>query len=56
MSVFAKLLKNGRSWSEKGLDKFIYVMVSLKDKLEIKTLQGRLMQVLEIQESQKQRQ
>jgi glycosyltransferase involved in cell wall biosynthesis len=56
MSVFAKRLKHGRSWSEKGLDKFIDVMVALKDKLEIKTLQGRLKQVLEIQESKKKKQ
>src|SRR5699024_3891226 len=40
MSVFARRLKNGRSWSDKGLDKFIDIMVALKDNLEIKTLQG----------------
>lgn len=55
MSVFAKRLKHGRSWSEKGLDKFVDVMVALKDKLEIKTLQGRLKQVLDMQESKKKR-
>ncbi|MBB5173681.1 UPF0236 family transposase-like protein [Texcoconibacillus texcoconensis] len=44
MSVFAKRLKNGRSWSTRGLDKFIDVMVVLKDYLEIKTLQGNLKQ------------
>nr|WP_286168738.1 UPF0236 family protein [Roseburia sp. 1XD42-34] len=37
MSVFASRLKNGRSWCEKGLDKFIDIMVTLKDNLEIKT-------------------
>lgn len=42
MSVFAKRLKQGRSWSQKGLDKFIDVLVALKDRLEIKTLQGRI--------------
>ncbi|SDZ55741.1 Uncharacterised protein family (UPF0236) [Evansella caseinilytica] len=50
MSVFAKRIKNGRSWSTKGLDKFIDVMVALKDRLEIKTLQGRMTSVLEQQE------
>lgn len=53
MSVFAKRLKHGRSWSNKGLDKFIDVMVALKDKLEIKTLQGTLHQGLNDQETQK---
>jgi len=40
MSVFARRLKNGRSWSSNGLDKFVDVMVALKDNLEVKTLQG----------------
>lgn len=53
MSVFAKRLKHGRSWSEKGLDKFIDIMVALKDKLEIKTLQGQFKQDMDIQEHQK---
>jgi hypothetical protein len=53
MSVFAKRLKNGRSWSTEGLDKFVDIMVALKDKLEIKTLQGQLKQVLCNQESTK---
>src|SRR5699024_3139551 len=44
MSVFSKRLKNGRSWSEAGLDKFIDVLVALKDNLKIKTLQGILEQ------------
>ncbi len=44
MSVFARRLKNGRNWSNKGLDKFIDIMVALKDKLEIKTLHGVLEQ------------
>jgi hypothetical protein len=42
MSVFAKRLKQGRSWSKKGLDKLIDVLVVLKDRLEIKPLQGRI--------------
>ena len=50
MSVFAKRIKNGRSWSTKGLDKFMDLMVALKDGLEIKTLQGRLKQALKSQE------
>lgn len=53
MSVFAKRLKNGRSWSDKGLDKFIDVLVALKDKLEIRTLQGKLKQALDIKEEQR---
>src|SRR5699024_5067883 len=47
MSVFSKRLKNGRSWSEAGLDKFIDVLVALKDNLKIKTLQGILEQTQE---------
>ncbi|WP_347568873.1 ISLre2 family transposase [Evansella sp. AB-P1] len=50
MSVFARRLKNGRSWSTKGLDKFIHLMVALKDRLEVKTLQGRLKQELQRKE------
>lgn len=55
MSVFAKRLKQGRSWSERGLDKFVDVMVALKDKLEIRTLQGYLKQTLDIHEDKKKR-
>ncbi|WP_234032332.1 ISLre2 family transposase [Lentibacillus cibarius] len=56
MSVFARRLKNGRSWSDKGLDKFIDIMVGLKDNLEIKTLQGILEQTQElIQESKEEK-
>src|SRR5690625_5883560 len=42
MSVFAKRLKYGRTWSNLGLDKFVDVFVALKDGHEIKTLQGIL--------------
>jgi hypothetical protein len=56
MSVFPKRLKNGRSWSEKGLDKFIDVMVALKDRLVIKTLLGNFEQVLEVQDRKTNRQ
>ncbi|TES57522.1 ISLre2 family transposase [Halalkalibacterium halodurans] len=53
MSVFAKRLKNGRSWSAKGLDKFIDLMVALKDRLEVKTLKGSLNQSLELEEEKR---
>nr|WP_017472038.1 UPF0236 family protein [Amphibacillus jilinensis] len=49
MRVFAKRLKNGRSWSKIGLDKFVAIMVALKDNLEINTLQGILEQTPEQQ-------
>src|SRR5699024_6702869 len=44
MSVFDRRLKDGRSWCRVGLDRFMDVMVALKDNLEIKTLQGKLEQ------------
>lgn len=53
MSVFARRLKNGRSWSDKGLDKFIDIMVALKDKLEIKTLHGILDQTQDFKQENK---
>lgn len=52
MSVFAKRLKQGRSWCTRGLDHFIDVMVALKDQLEIKTLQGQLKALLETDHKQ----
>lgn len=42
MSVFAKRLKNGRSWCDKGIQAFIDFMVGMKDELEIKTILGRI--------------
>ncbi len=33
MSVFARRLKNSRSWCTEGLDKFIDVFIGLKDNL-----------------------
>ena len=42
MRVFAKRLKNGRSWSDKGIASFIRFMISLKDGLDIKTLVGTM--------------
>src|SRR5690625_5858515 len=53
MSVFAKRLKDGRSWSDEGLDKFFDVMVAFKDNLEIKTLQGVLEQTQELTQENK---
>ena len=53
MSVFARRLKNGRSWSKNGLDKFIDLMVALKDGLEVKTLQGRWQPALDVQDEQR---
>src|SRR5699024_7262728 len=47
MSVVARRLKNGRSWCRDGRDRFIDVMVGLKDNLEIKTVQAQLEQSLE---------
>lgn len=40
MNVFARRLKNGRSWGDKGLSALMDVLVALKDQLEIKPIQG----------------
>src|SRR5699024_7794959 len=53
MSVFARRLKNGRSWCVEGLNKFTDVFVALKDNLEIKTVHGILEQSLEQEENEK---
>lgn len=42
MSVFAKRLKNGRSWCDIGLEKMSDAMVALMDNLMIKTLSGSI--------------
>lgn len=42
MSVFAKRLKNGRSWCDKGIQTFIDFMIGMKDHLEIKTILGQI--------------
>ena len=42
MSVFAKRLKNGRSWVEKGASAMMTAMVALMDKIPLKTLIGRV--------------
>src|SRR5699024_12308444 len=49
MSVFARRPKNGRSWCTEGLDKFIDIMVAMKDTLEIKTLNVILDHPLDLQ-------
>lgn len=40
MSMFAKRLKNGRSWSEKGLYAMAALLVVIKDRRSIKTVWG----------------
>lgn len=42
MRVFARRLKNGRSWSDQGVSAFIHFFVALKDGLDIKTLVGKI--------------
>ncbi|QUW21284.1 UPF0236 family protein [Sporosarcina sp. Marseille-Q4063] len=42
MPVFARRLKNGRSWSDRGITAFIDFFVGLKDGLDIKTLAGKM--------------
>jgi Uncharacterised protein family (UPF0236) len=42
MSVFAKRLKNGRSWVEKGASAMITGLVAFLDNLGLKTLFGRV--------------
>ncbi|PLR80590.1 MULTISPECIES: ISLre2 family transposase [Bacillus] len=42
MSVFAKRLKNGRSWVENGASAMITGLVAFLDKLALKTLFGRV--------------
>ena len=54
MSVFAKRLKQGRSWSDNGLAKFIHVFVAIKDKLAIKTSNGKWTPTVETEEEQRQ--
>ena len=54
MSVFAKRLKQGRSWSDNGLDKFIHVFVAIKDKLAIKILNRKWTSTVETEGEQRQ--
>ena len=42
MSVFAKRLKNGRSWVDKGVSAMFTGLIAYLDKLTLKTLFGRI--------------
>jgi len=42
MSVFAKRLKQGRSWVEKGASAMMTAMVALMDKIPLQTMIGRV--------------
>lgn len=49
MSVFAKRLKNGRSWSDKGVSAMGTALVAFLDNLSLKTLFGRIDKWTEIE-------
>ncbi|MDQ0340294.1 hypothetical protein J2S00_003103, partial [Caldalkalibacillus uzonensis] len=51
-SVFAKRLKNGRSWVEKGVSAMITGLVAYLDNLTLKTLFGRIEKWAETKEDQ----
>ena len=53
MSVFASRVKNGRSWSDKGIQAFLNFMVGLKDNLPIKTILGSFERTTQQQEDSK---
>lgn len=53
MRVFARRLKSGRSWSERGISAFIHFLVALKDGLDIKTLVGKMENKLKETEEKK---
>ncbi|WP_439144621.1 UPF0236 family transposase-like protein [Sphingobacterium siyangense] len=42
MHVFAKRVKDGRSWCEAGIQAFLHVMVAVKDGLTIQTRRGEI--------------
>ncbi|EPZ37613.1 transposase [Anoxybacillus ayderensis] len=42
MHVFAKRVKDGRSWCETGIQAFLHVMVAVKDGLTIQTRRGEI--------------
>lgn len=42
MSVFAKRLKNGRSWVDKGCSAMMTAMVAYLDQMELRTMYGRV--------------
>ena len=47
MSTFAKRLKHGRSWVEKGIQAMIQTMIAYKDKMDLRTIAGKLRMVTE---------
>src|SRR5699024_7316020 len=51
MSVFAKRLKNGRSWCKEGITKFSDVMVALMDGQDLITQRGALQRSMELNQS-----
>lgn len=53
MSVFAKRLKNGRSWVDKGVSAMMTGLVAHMDKLTLKTLFGRVEKWIEPSEEKK---
>lgn len=54
MSVFAKRLKNGRSWCAKGITKLSDIMVALMDGKDIHTLQGKLAPTANVEQKEEQ--
>ena len=52
MSVFAKRLKNGRSWCKEGITKFSDVMVALMDGQEIITQRGLFKRSMELNQTE----
>src|SRR5699024_6289310 len=51
MSVFAKRLKNGRSWCEEGITKFSNIMVALMDGQDLITQRGKFKRLIELDQS-----
>src|SRR5699024_3071253 len=51
MSVFAKRLKNGRSWCEEGITKFSDIMVALRDGQDLITQRGKFKRLIESDQS-----
>lgn len=51
MSVFAKRLKNGRSWCEEGITKFSDIMVALMDGQDLITQRGKFKRLIESDQS-----
>lgn len=47
MRIFAKRLKNGRAWSDKGLLPFIHAMIAFQDDLDIRSTVGTITRSLE---------